>query len=110
MWPKMPYVPPYTTIAPGMGCALTWKPAAAAAAYRSMALPNRARGWFQRGSPGCISAQVASAPATHWLVTPDGLMCAARSAGHCGVAIRWTQPGVGMGWTAGRLPPPIDGP
>src|SRR5690349_12058029 len=34
-----------------------------------MAFPKSGGGWFQRGSAGCSMAQVASAPATHWLVS-----------------------------------------
>ena len=52
-------------------------------------MAKRDGGWFQRGAAGCIIAQVASALATHWLVTAAGLMCAARSLGHCSVTIRW---------------------
>jgi hypothetical protein len=63
---------------------------------QSMALPKRGGAWFQRGSAACIGAHVASAPAAHWLVAPGGAMCAARSAGQRGVAIRWTQPGAGI--------------
>src|SRR5947207_11812110 len=106
MCPNSPYDPPYTTIEPAAGCRLTTNRSVTATPYRSMALPASGGGWFQRGSPEWATAQVARAPATHWLVTPDGLMCVARSAGHCGVAIRWTHPGAGIGSTAGRLPAP----
>src|ERR1051326_1280497 len=60
MWPNGPYDAPYTTIAPGTGVALSWKPSALATPNRSIALPDSGGGGFQRGSPACITAHVPS--------------------------------------------------